>query len=425
LYTPVVASAKRVEEDIAAAAEGKVQTERVAYRWWVLVNAFLIFMVAFGMGWTYIVMLVSTILQDLGLSIADWGALWSAISFGTVLCAIIGGALGDRFGIRFTVGLGVLFMGVFLFLRGTASSFVTLYTWMFLFGVALAVTFSNVPKALGMWFPPQEFGLANGVTQGGYGAGAGLATVLTPLVTDSLGGWRNLTYILGILTMGLGLLWTFSMRDRPVTEAEAGDPLGVGEALRRVIRVKDVWIVAGCYFLLLGGYIGLIGYAPTYFVTVQGMTAPAAGAVLSVVLWSAVPGTFILPTLSDRVGLRKAFFFPGMLATGILICIAAFVLGVSLWIVAIVWGFLAGAAAIAFVIPLEMEGVGPMLAGSALGVAVTAGYLGGFVTPLICMSLASVNPVAGFAFGGVCYALSALLFLLLKETGPRVRRLTP
>jgi hypothetical protein len=113
-----------------------------------------------------------------------------------------------------------------------------------------------------------------------------------------------------------------------------------------------------------------------------------------------------------------------MLATGILIIVAAYVLGISLWIVAALWGFMAGAAAIAFVVPLEMEGVGPTLAGSALGVAVTAGYLGGFLAPLICMSLVNVTPVAGFAFGGVCYALSALLFLLLKETGPRARLLS-
>ncbi len=398
--------------------------ERVAYRWWVLVNTFLIFTVAFGMGWTYIVMLVSAVLQDLSLTIEDWGALWSAISFGTVLCALIGGVLGDRFGIRLTVGFGVLFMGLFLTLRASATSFSTFYTWMFLFGVALAVTFSNVPKALGMWFPPEEFGFANGATQGGYGAGAGLATVLTPLLVDLFGGWRNLTSLLGILTMVLGLLWLGTVRDRPTTVPQRGNQLGVGEALRQVLKVRDVWIVAGCYFLFLGGYIGLIGYAPTYFVTVQGMTAPAAGAVLSIVMWAYVPGTFILPTLSDRIGLRKVFYFPGMLATGILIVVAAYALGISLWIVAALWGFMAGAAAIAFVVPLEMEGVGPTLAGSALGVAVTAGYLGGFLAPLICMSLVNVTPVAGFAFGGVCYALSALLFLLLKETGPRARLLS-
>ena len=399
-----------------------METEQAAYRWWVLTNTFLIFTVAFGMGWTYIVMLVSQVLQDLGLAMTDWGALWSAIALGTMLSAIIGGALGDRFGVRWAVGLGVFFMGFFLTLRGTASSFITLYAWMFLFGVALAVTFSNVPKALGMWFPPKEFGLANGVTQAGYGAGAGLATVLTPLVLEAFGGWRRLTYFLGVLTMLLGVLWFFTIRDRISPLAEGERQAGVGEALRRVLKVRDVWIVAGCYFLFLGGYIGLIGYAPTYFVSVRGMTPAAAGAVLSVVMWFYVPGTFIIPTLSDRIGLRKAFYCPGMLITGGLIFSAAFALGAPLWIVAVFWGFMAGSGALAFVVPLEMDGVGPALAGSALGVAVTAGYLGGFIAPLTCAWLVEINPVAGFAFGGGCFALSGVLFLLLQETGPRVQR---
>jgi nitrate/nitrite transporter NarK len=399
-----------------------VGTEQASYRWWVLINTFLIFAIAFGMGWTYIVMLVPPILQELGLNIADWGTLWSAISFGTVLFAIIGGALGDRFGIRITVGLGVFCMGGFLVLRGTASSFATLYVWMFLFGIALALTFANVPKALGMWFPPREFGLANGVTQAGYGAGAGLATILTPLIVDLVGGWRHLTYLLGFLTMGLGVLWLSTVHDRATSVADAGVRLGAGKALKQVLLVKDMWIVASCYFLFLGGYIGLIGYAPTYFVSVQGMSAPTAGVVISIVMWAYVVGTSVIPTLSDRVGLRKIFFFSGMFLTGIFIFLAAYALGIALWIVAALWGFMGGAAVLAFVVPLEMKGVGPTLAGSALGVAATAGYLGGFIAPPICMGLASATPVAGFAFGGGCYVLSALLFLFIKETGPRVRK---
>jgi nitrate/nitrite transporter NarK len=396
-------------------------TERVPYRWWVLANTFLIFTIAFGMGWTYIVMLVSQVLQDLGLAMSDWGAVWAAISFGTVLFAIIGGALGDRFGIRLTVGAGTFFMGCFLLLRGTATNFGSLYLWMFLFGIALAVTFANVPKALGMWFPAEEFGLANGVTQAGYGVGGGLATVLTPLIVDPIGGWRPLTSLLGGLTLALGVLWLCTVKDRPVPIAQRVPHLGIGAALRQVLQVKDVWIVAGCYFLFLGGYIALIGYAPTYFVSVQGMSAPAAGVVLSIVMWVYVAGAFVIPTMSDRVGLRKAFYVPCMVATGVLIFSGAFLLGTSLWVAAAFWGFLAGAGALAFVVPLEMPEVGPALAGSALGVALTAGYIGGFVGPLICIRLAETTPVAGFAFGGGCYVLSGLLFLLLKETGPRVR----
>jgi nitrate/nitrite transporter NarK len=387
----------------------------------VLANTFLIFTIAFGMGWTYIVMLVSQVLQDLGLTMADWGALWAAISFGTVLFAILGGALGDRFGVRLTVGAGTFFMGCFLLLRGTATGFGSLYLWMFFFGLALAVTFANVPKALGMWFPAEEFGLANGVTQAGYGVGAGLAMVLTPLIVEPLGGWRSLTSLLGGLAIALGVLWLCTVKDRPVTPAQNDLQVGIGAALRQVLQVKDVWIVAGCYFLFLGGYIALIGYAPTYFVSVQGMSAPAAGVVLSIVMWVYVAGAFVLPTMSDRVGLRKAFYVPCMVTTGVLIFSGAFLLGTSLWVAAAMWGFLAGAAAIAFVVPLEMPEVGPALAGSALGVALTAGYIGGFVGPLICMRLVETMPVAGFAFGGGCYVLSGLLFLLLKETGPRVR----
>jgi nitrate/nitrite transporter NarK len=352
---------------------------------------------------------------------SDWGSLWSAISLGTVLFAIVGGVLGDRFGIRLSVGLGTIFMGVFLLLRGTATDFASLYAWMLLFGLALAVTFSNVPKALGMWFPAEEFGLANGVTQAGYGVGAGVATVVTPLIVDAVGGWRSLTYVLGAVTIALGVLWLVTVKDRTLAAVQHTEQLGVIASLRRVLQVRDVWIVAGCYFLFLGGYIALIGYAPTYLVSVQGMTAPAAGVVISIVMWVFVAGAFVVPTLSDRVGLRKAFFVPCMFATGVFIIAGAFVVGTPLWIVAAIWGFAAGASPIAFVIPLEMAGVGTALAGSALGIAVTAGYLGGFVGPLICARLAEVSPVAGFAFGGVCYALSALLFLFIKETGPRVR----
>jgi MFS family permease len=152
------------------------------------------------------------------------------------------------------------------------------------------------------------------------------------------------------------------------------------------------------------------------------MTPAATGAVISGLLWAAVVGTFLLPTLSDRIGLRKVFYFPGTLITGLAIVLMAYTLGASLWMAAFFGGFMGGAAAIAFVVPLEMEGVGPALAGSAIGVAITAGYLGGFISPLIGMSLVNAEPTAGFVFWGGCYVLSALLFLLIKETGPRVRK---
>jgi len=112
------------------------------------------------------------------LEMSDWGMWWAASWFGTLVAAMIGGLLGDRYGVQKIVGLGVVLMGVTLVMRATASGFGSMYVWMFLFGVALALTFPNVPKALGMWFAPEEFGMANGVTQAGYWAGAALTLAL-------------------------------------------------------------------------------------------------------------------------------------------------------------------------------------------------------------------------------------------------------
>jgi hypothetical protein len=88
----------------------------------------------------------------------------------------------------------------------------------------------------------------------------------------------------------------------------------------------------------------------------------------------------------------------------------------------IAWGLAAGVVAILFVVPLELAGVGPAYAGSALGLALTAGFAGGFISPVVGSTLASTTPLAGIGFWAACYAGSALLFLLLPETGPRARR---
>ena len=105
-----------------------------SYRWLVLANSVLVFTFAFGFGWTYIVMVVAQVLADLRLDMASWGMLWSAISFGTLVSAMIGGALGDRYGVQKIVGLGVALMGVTLVIAGHGLRFSSMYVWMFLFG---------------------------------------------------------------------------------------------------------------------------------------------------------------------------------------------------------------------------------------------------------------------------------------------------
>jgi nitrate/nitrite transporter NarK len=383
---------------------------------------------ATGMAWTYVVVLVSPILGDLGLGLRDWGTIWSGISMGALLGALPAGALGDRFGVRRSVAVGALAMGAALALRGVAGGLAPMLVSMVLFGLTLALVATNLPKALGTWFPPHELGLANGVALAGNGAGQGLATFAAPLLLAPLGGWRPLTFGIAAVVTLLGVAWAMSVRDRaPAGGASVERPsaaTGARAGLAAVLRVRDVWILAACYLLFLGGYIGVVGYLPTYLATVQGLAPARAGLMLTVLLGAYVAGSLTLPAFSDRLGLRRRVYAPGMLVCAAMLLASAFASGASLVGVMAVWGLAAGVVAILFAVPLELPAVGPALAGSAVGAALMAGFVGGFLSPMIGLALAERRPLFGFLFWGGCYALSGLLFLTLPETGARARRAT-
>ena len=56
-----------------------------------------------------------------------------------------------------------------------------------------------------------------------------------------------------------------------------------------------------------------------------------------------------------------------------------------------------------------------------VGLITTAGFLGGFVSPLVGMPLVESNATVGFGFWTACFAASAFLILAVRETGVRRR----
>src|SRR5258706_7938863 len=388
-------------------------------RWLVLGNVVAMNFLVTGMAWTYVVVIVTPILDALGLGLRDWGTLWSALSLGALLGALPAGALGDRFGVRWVVAFGALAMAAALALRALGGGFATVLAAMLLYGFTLSVVSANLPKALGEWFPPAQLGLANGVALGGNGAGQGLAMFVAPLALTHVGGWRGLTFGLAGAVTALALIWAVTVRDRVAPSAAAGSAIFAG--LAAVLRIREVWLVAASYFFFLAGYLGVVAYLPTYLVTVRGLAPAEAGGMLTIVLASYVAGSLILPGLSDRIGLRRMVYAPGILLAGFMIFASSAVVGPPLVAVMVVWGLAAGAIALIFAVPLELPKVGPAFAGSAIGATLMAGFLGGFVSPLLGLALAERNPLYAFLFWAGCYAASAGLFWLLPETG-RARR---
>jgi NNP family nitrate/nitrite transporter-like MFS transporter len=388
-------------------------------RWILLAHTVLVNFMFGGVSWYYVVMVAAGVQADLGIGIREWGLLWSGTSLGVLLASIPGGAAGDRYGVRGTIAASLVVSGVALLLRAAAGQFLVMLLAMILFGVGLGVASANVPKALGTWFPPEKLGLANGLALAGVGAGQACAALFTVPVSTRLGGWRSLTLLLGAVLLCVGFYWWLAVRGPASPASSAAPAPRLGPSMVQVLRVRAVWWLALCYALFLGGLLGVIGYLPTYLMAIRGLNETFAAFVISLAPWTFVVGSALLPALSDRVGLRGTVYCTGILSCAVLVMGHAYFGGFALALTGALLGLMAGAVGILFVVPIELHQVGARLAGTALGLIVSAGFLGGSLFPALGMSLAETRPVAALGFFAAAFALSAAVFLLIRGSRQR------
>ena len=130
----------------------KLTEKKLRYRWFMLAWLMLVCLVI-GLATAIIPALFDEIKADLSLTHAQVGIIWGALSFGTLLSAVIGGALGDRLGVKKVIAIGLLGAAVSCGLRAVLTSFWGMTFTMALLGVAAGFIFPNISKAVGMWFP--------------------------------------------------------------------------------------------------------------------------------------------------------------------------------------------------------------------------------------------------------------------------------
>ncbi|GAI98627.1 unnamed protein product, partial [marine sediment metagenome] len=178
------------------------------YRWYILTLGALTHTFAVAMPMMSLPVLFKEISVDLDLNLVQIGTVWGMASLAGMFVVLIGGLLGDRFGVKRTLMTLCFLAGLAGALRGLSGSFISLATTMFLFGILNASIPINVHKVASIWFPGRHLGLANGILSLGMGLGltAGAmisATILSPL----LGGWRNVLLLYGAISIGISILW--------------------------------------------------------------------------------------------------------------------------------------------------------------------------------------------------------------------------
>ena len=402
--------------------------QKPPFRWIILLLAVLVNLFVNGMSSSCMPSLYGEINKDIPMTYAQWGTVWGIRSVPMVLFALIGGMSADRLGIRSVVGLAVVLMGVLGIGRAFVYDFGQLVLMMFLMGVSSSFLMPNLPKTLGHWFPSSELGFANGVLIAGVCVGSGSALMLSGVYLSPLvGGWRNLMWFYGVISIVLGMVWLVVVREGGITSEDPNKPkekFSFRKALSVVIRVRDQWLLMASRFFIFGTLLAVIGFLPEVLVA-KGMEPRLAHLSSSLIYYANIVGVIIIPILSDKVGLRKIFIWPFSLVGALFVIALGVIDGIGSLVVCGMLGLIVGFIPLMMTLPMEMEGIGPRYFGTALGLVGTIGNLGSFVAPILGGKIIDLTGREGdaFFFWGIMMIIGSLFIIPMKETGYKMKTL--
>jgi len=244
--------------------------------------------------------------QEFRLSTVAIGYLLSTYAWTYLLLQLPAGTIVDRLGVRRVICVGTFFWSVASFLTALARSFAGLAASRLLLGIAESPTFPANGKAISLWFPREQRGLATAL----FDSAAKLAPAVgIPLVAvvAHLWGWRASFLLTGVLSFAYFVLFWRVYRDpaddRRLSPAERQQILAGGgyEAAANsrdasiwfLLKRKKVWGVAVGMLAYNYNFYLLLTWLPGYLNATMGLDILQAG------LYTAVP--WLAATAADLI----------------------------------------------------------------------------------------------------------------------------
>lgn len=355
------------------------------------------------------------IIEELGLAGTQAGVLAGAIPLMYIPLGLASGLVIDRLGARLGIGTGIALAGAGQFGRAFAPDFPSMLALTLLMGVgATGLTF-GLPKLASELYPAERVGRAASVYLVGSYAGSATAFAFgRSLLGPALGGWRPLFLVSGLATVGLATLWAVAAWYVPAGRHETDDDgdftlASLTDDIRAVVGHRDIQLLVLLGTMYLFVLHGVQGWLVTVLET-RGVAPGLAGGVTSLLVVGQVAGVLVVPAVAERVDrIRESLVVCGALA-----CVG--VLGL-LWepsavlllvgpVVLIGFG-MGGLSPLIRAIPVELDGIGAALTGTAVGLVFAVGEIGGFLGPVAIGALRDAT--GSFAPGLLACAAATLV----------------
>jgi len=362
--------------------------------------------------------LIPMIIEEMGISHAEAGFVFSISMFAILLLRLPWGFLSDRLGVIATMRLATVFIGVFSLLRGFVTNYYLLLASQLLLGVGFASVLPCLAKIVNAMFT-EKAGFATGIYMLGFPAGELVGLSLTSYLLLVLqGDWRLIFQIFGVWSVILtGLWWTVGshLHMKPVHQNSIAHT-----RVTTLLKVRQIWLLAGLCICSMGCYDTLLTWLPR-ILELKGIPPPEASITASLFPLGFLLAGPVIGTLSDNVGLRKPFIGVMGFASVICIMLIHYATHVSLLGAISLAGFtLSGILTLVLVIPTEDPELSQNV-GGAVGLFTSMGNVGSVLFPIIIGALIDVTraPILPLTVLAIIGGTSGVLNIVLRETGKR------
>jgi MFS family permease len=382
--------------------------QRVQNRWTILA---VLTAVRLAMGFQFQAIGTTSpfLIEELGIDFATIGFLIGLYLLPGIVLAFPGGMLGQRFGDKKIVVIGLLLMALGGFVTGSGGTYEAVVAGRALSGIGAVLLNVLLTKMLTDWFAERELVLAMSVFVNSWPTGIGLALITLGPLAENV-SWQAAFY-------ATSLVCAVSLAPIILFYQAPGSQKGAPRQPTSFTRLSPAEMalagLAGTIWALYNAaYAILLGFTPS-FLLASGYSVAGAGFMLGLHTWVFVVSCLVGGFLVQRFGRTNALMVIGFVGFGV--CLVMLPLVAYPTLILVTMAALSGPPA-GVIIALPAEVIKPENRATGFGFFITWYYVGMATLPALAGWLYDIsgNPGAPFYFGGGLMVVCLFTLLAFK-----------
>ncbi|MDV6281815.1 MFS transporter [Rhodococcus jostii] len=375
--------------------------------------------------------------EELQLSAAAMGVVFSAFFWGYVLSGMPAGAWANRGHAKTIIVVCMVIIGLAAGLTGVVHNYPVLLAARVVLGLAEGAIFPAFAVMFISWFPSRERGLAVALTMYTVPLSAAVMAPLSGWLID-LANWRAMFIIQAIPAILVAVWLHFAVTERPEDNPRLSEDERDYIIATRTVETADestllqvfarptVWLLALVYFFWAMGIYALTLWLPTVIGDLTGEGSLMVGLLTAIPFLCGTVAMYVVTKTAVTTGRSLGYFIaPCIGLSGTAMLAQHFIdLGVAFSFAMLVLSAGSIYAALALWWTWVMQIVPRNQAGASVGFVNLCGNFGGLVGPLLIGLVATEgNTASGFWIVGVGILVAAAIVMVVDARRTRSQAL--